>query len=121
MAKDFCFIFRAKDYDKTVDFYRNQLECPVIQEWDNGPEQKGTVVYLGGLKVEMLAVTSGKGPIQPQGFELSIEVDDVNAYYQQVQEKGIAILGEIADKPWGQRAFSVNDPNGIKIIFYTDL
>ena len=121
MAKEFCFIFRANDYEETVDFYRNQLECPVIQDWDRGPAQKGTVIHLGGMKVEMLAVAPGKEAIQPKGFELSIEVDDVNAYYRFVQEKGIAILGEIADKPWGQRAFSVNDPNGIKIIFYTDL
>jgi catechol 2,3-dioxygenase-like lactoylglutathione lyase family enzyme len=121
MTKEFCFIFRAKDYEKTVDFYRNQLECPVIQDWDRGPTQKGTVIHLGGMKVEMLAATPDKEPIQAKGFELSIEVDDVNTFYQFVKGKGIAIFGEIADKPWGQRAFSVKDPNGIKIIFYTDL
>jgi catechol 2,3-dioxygenase-like lactoylglutathione lyase family enzyme len=121
MTKEFRFIFWANDYDKTVDFYRNQLECPVIQDWDRGPTQKGTVIKLGSIEVEILAVSPDREAIRPQGFELSLEVDDVNAYYQYVKSKGIAIRGELADKPWGQRTFSVSDPDGIKLIFCTNL
>ncbi|WP_343486826.1 VOC family protein [Allomuricauda sp. d1] len=54
-------------------------------------------------------------PFEGKGMYLTIEVDDVDALYAKIKEKGIAIAVEIRDEPWGDRHFSIVDPNGIGI------
>ena len=50
---------------------------------------------------------SGKGVI------FSLEVDDVDAAYFQAQERQLNIVLDLRSEDWGQRHFSVEDPNGI--------
>lgn len=44
--------------------------------------------------------------------DLSIEVDDVDAALERMQQAGIAIEYGPADEPWGVRRFYVRDPFG---------
>jgi predicted enzyme related to lactoylglutathione lyase len=43
-------------------------------------------------------------------------VDDVDAYFAQLQQKGIPSLNGIADKPWGMREFGIQTPDGHRIM-----
>ncbi|MGG7662040.1 VOC family protein [Dyadobacter sp. BHUBP1] len=52
---------------------------------------------------------------QGQGMYLTIEVDDVDELYKELQNKGIPIKIDIRDEPWGDRHFAIQDPNGIGI------
>ena len=52
-----------------------------------------------------------------KGVYLTIEVDDVDAMYQTMKEKGIKIKIDIRNEPWGDRHFAIADPNGIGIDF----
>lgn len=54
-------------------------------------------------------------PFRGEGMFLTIEVEDVDEIYQQMQEKGIEIAIELRDEPWGDRHFAIKDPNGIGI------
>lgn len=60
-------------------------------------------------------------PFSGQGMFLTIEVDDVDRYYHQFQERGIPIEVCLRDEAWGDRHFSIVDPNGIgiDIVSYT--
>ncbi|GAA5221167.1 VOC family protein [Membranihabitans marinus] len=60
-------------------------------------------------------------PFSGQGMFLTIEVDDVDRYYQKFQERGIPIEVSLRDEAWGDRHFSIVDPNGIgiDIVSYT--
>ena len=49
------------------------------------------------------------------GMYLTIEVDDVDALYQQIKTKDIDIKIDIRDEPWGDRHFAIQDPNGVGI------
>jgi catechol 2,3-dioxygenase-like lactoylglutathione lyase family enzyme len=119
MAGEFRFIFRAKDYDASVAFYRDGLELPIVGSWDRGPAERGTLFQAASGVIEVLAVRPGETYVQPQGMELSYEVNDVNGWYERVQEKGLPIKKGLADKPWGHRTFSVTDPDSIKVILYS--
>jgi catechol 2,3-dioxygenase-like lactoylglutathione lyase family enzyme len=46
-----------------------------------------------------------------------LRVDDVDAYYAQLQSRGIRSLHGIADKPWGMREFGIKTPDGHRIMF----
>lgn len=54
-------------------------------------------------------------PFQGQGMYLTIEVDDVDALYEEIKSKGVEIKIELRDEPWGDRHFAILDPNGIGI------
>ncbi|MEJ6707340.1 MAG: glyoxalase [Amylibacter sp.] len=55
------------------------------------------------------ASEGGSGTAVP---DLSIEVDDVDAVYAQVQALGHSVEYGIVDEPWGVRRFYVRDPVG---------
>ncbi|MGX1757942.1 VOC family protein [Streptomyces lydicus] len=48
-------------------------------------------------------------PVTP---DMSIEVDDVDAAYAVMQERGAEIVHPLQDEEWGVRRFFVRDPNG---------
>ena len=56
-----------------------------------------------------------------QGVFLTVEVPDVDAEYRRIRSLGVPIAVELRDEPWGDRHFSLVDPNGIgvDIVTYT--
>ncbi len=79
-------------------------------------------VTLGGAKVmftrpqermEGTSLTSSKRPV-----EIYLEVDDVNAYHNQLKKQGVKISAPLTDQWWGDRTFTVMDPFGYQIWFY---
>lgn len=121
MTGKFRFIFRTQNYEGSVAFYRDGLGLPVVGSWDRGPAERGTLFQAASGIIEVLALAPGRERVSLQGGELAYEVDDVDGWYQRVQEKGLPIRGELADKPWGHRSFSVTDPDGIKVILYSTI
>ena len=53
-----------------------------------------------------------------KGLILSFEVDDVDAEYARLKAAGLYIYQEMQDKPWGERSFVIDDPNGIHVYIY---
>ncbi len=51
---------------------------------------------------------------------LTIEVEDVDALYEFIKSKNAEIIIPIRDEPWGDRHFSIQDPNGIGIDIVTN-
>jgi len=49
------------------------------------------------------------------GMYLTIEVEDVDKWYEDIKMKKIPIIIDIRDEPWGDRHFAIKDPNGIGI------
>lgn len=56
-----------------------------------------------------------------KGLIISFEVDDVDAEYDRLKAEGLNIYQEMQDKPWGERSFVINDPNGIHIYIYKSI
>ena len=54
-------------------------------------------------------------PFSGQGMYLTIEVDDVDAVYNELRDKRVEIKVDLRDEPWGDRHFAIEDPNGIGI------
>ncbi len=52
---------------------------------------------------------------QGQGVYLTIEVDEVDTWYERLRAKGVDIKIALRDEPWGDRHFAIVDPNGIGI------
>lgn len=54
-------------------------------------------------------------PFSGKGMYLTIEVENVDEFYEKVKTKGVKIEIAIRNEPWGDRHFAIKDPNGIGI------
>ncbi len=122
--------FRAayfpRDYEATLAFYRDGLELAVIDGWDRGKGDRGTVFEAAAGRIEILELpeeTNDDLPWdyrRPQGVVMVVEVDDVESVYARVSARGLPIAEELKSQSWGHRSFVVTDPDGIGIYFFTD-
>ena len=55
----------------------------------------------------------------PAGLTYNIMVDDVDKELEGIMLSGVSIASDISDKPWGDRSFIIEDPNGISLYIYS--
>ncbi|WP_426755696.1 VOC family protein [Myxococcus sp. Y35] len=58
-----------------------------------------------------------RGDARPYGggATLNVLVEDVDALYQRMTERGEQMVIPLADNPWGDRGFGVLDPIGLVV------
>ena len=54
------------------------------------------------------------------GVRIFFWVRDVNALYEEVTRRGVAIEVPIETRPYGVRDFSIRDPNGVVVVLGQD-
>ena len=59
-------------------------------------------------------------PFQGQGVYLTINVADVDAVHGRLQDLDVPVAVSLRDEPWGDRHFSIVDPNGIGVDIVTN-
>jgi uncharacterized glyoxalase superfamily protein PhnB len=52
---------------------------------------------------------------QTRGLLINFEVEDVDSVFAELRDRGLPILLELRDEPWGQRHFMTQDPLGVLI------
>lgn len=122
MSRDFRFVYFTPVYDETVAFLRDALELPVAETWDRPGDHRGTVFSAGPGLIEVLEnaeLRRGASHTATGGPFAAIEVEDVDALHARMAGNGVATHYPLADKPWGHRGFSVLDPNGVEIAFFS--
>lgn len=114
----------VKSIERSVEFYRDVLGFEVVGEM-SGPDGKVShaEVTLGAASL-MFDRLDWAPHLANQslgaGINLYITVEDtvdIDAYYARLREKGAAITQEIKDQFWGDRHFSLVDPDGYSISF----
>ena len=85
-------------------------------------EDDASVVFkFGGTLVNLLKTEAAQELIEPAAvasrddgsrFQLTIEVDDVDATCAELAERGVELLNGPMDRPWGVRTASFRDPGG---------
>ena len=98
-------------------FYTQLFGCEVVFEsdWFVLLELGGSELGFMLPNLEEQAPIFHKPLINGEGMWITIDVDDVDAEYQRIQSSGSDIVMEIRDEPWGDRHFSLKDPNGIAV------
>ena len=100
------------DVPATAAFYQRKLGF----KSDPGtatPEY--TVVWRDNAAVHL-----AKGERAPTGVRIFFWVKDVNALYEELISRRVAIEVPIATRPYRVRDFSIRDPNGVAVIFGQD-
>jgi uncharacterized glyoxalase superfamily protein PhnB len=115
----------TRNYETMVHFYREILEMEVVQSWDE-PANRGTLLSpgksVGRTVIEIIELGEEAVPgVKPVNVVLSIEVDNVDRWHDQLIKVGVTIARGLEDAPWGHRSFGIDDPDGFRIWFYEDI
>lgn len=87
-------------------FYQGILGLDVLM--DHG----WIVTYGSDCEMQVQVSIASKGGSGTPVPDLSIEVDDVDAAYEEMKAAGVHIEYGPANEPWGVRRFYVRDPFG---------
>jgi catechol 2,3-dioxygenase-like lactoylglutathione lyase family enzyme len=126
-TREFRCCFYARDYEKTLAFYRDGLQLPVLQSWDRSPDDRGTLFAAASGIIEVLALpqqrvlTGVSDTRPPQGVGLVIEVDDVDVWYQRAVQKGLPITEGLVNQKWRHRSFQLTDPAGVGLYLFSKI
>ena len=103
-------VLHVVDVLATASYYRDTLGF----NWDFGDENYAVVWR------DNAAVHFTRGPEAPSGVHLFLWVRDVDAYYEELKERGTQAEMEPTTQPYGIREFSILDINGVAIVFGQD-
>jgi uncharacterized glyoxalase superfamily protein PhnB len=113
--------------DATRDFYVEKLGFAHVMGMVGKDGLLDFVtVLLGGARVMFsrgpeAGVGATHTRIAKQPVELYLQVENVDAYHDQVKRKGVRVSDPLTLQWWGDRTFKVLDPNGYEIWFYTNV
>jgi len=111
----------VKDIDKTAEFY----EKLGLQIKERTSER--LVIYLNWYRIDFF---SAKEDLMPEfqkdtnsdnlgaGVFFYYSVDDVDETYKEMVKLGLKPTNEPADQRWGNREFTICDPDGYKIVLF---
>lgn len=103
------------DVDRFVDFYTRVLRFRLTRHETHYAAAERGLIYIGAVKAWAAADPTLRRP--PQGVEIVIEVDDIDAEAAAVSEAGWQLDEPVSDRQWGLRDFRVLDPDGYYIRF----
>ncbi|ALC18391.1 VOC family protein [Streptomyces pristinaespiralis] len=104
-------LLRPTDPDRSRAFYGGALGLAVSREFGTGPE-RGTVYFLGGGFLEV----SGRSENPPApGLGLWLQVEDVQAAFEELRAAGVEVLRAPVMEPWGLIEMWIADPDGVRI------
>ena len=118
--------FFVDDVVATANDYRDKLGFQYDRFWGCPPSF--CMVYRSGVTI-MLAQQPAEGVMRPNhlvdpeasAWDAYIWVDDADALYRELENKGVRIARAICDQPYGCRDFEVEDRNGYRLCFGHDL
>lgn len=106
----------VEELQRTKAFYTDVFDLTLIYEDANSAAFKGDHTIVNLLKVEaaqdLIAPGTVAGQAEGARFQLTTDVDDVDAVCARLQEQGVELLNGPVDRPWGLRTASFTDPAG---------
>lgn len=109
------YVIGVHDLEQSAQFYRDVLGFQVKTIEDDGWlffEKDQCIIMAGRCENAISPKDLGD-----HSYFAYICVDQIDAYFQQVQERGARILKKPRDEPWGMREFAVETADGHRIMF----
>jgi uncharacterized glyoxalase superfamily protein PhnB len=104
-------MLHVQDVSVAAAFYRDLLGFT----WDFGDDTYA-VVWRDNSAIHFVKDEGG-----PRGVHLFQWVKDVDAYYNEIVNRGANVAAEPKDQPYGIREFGLRDINGVEIVFGQDI
>ena len=115
--------FTANDAEASIKWYCDVLGFKVIERWENDGRFMGAQIGLDNVvfNIGQDDWKLGRNRVKGQGTRMFITTGpDIDTYANAIKARG-GVLASEPTNDWGMRAFSVNDPDGFKLTFMTEL
>ena len=114
-AEETRIVIYSNRYQASRDFYQNIIKLEILKDWDHGDGQLGVVYQLGNAYLEILQTNEN---IKPSSFYIDSQVKDIDLLWNKLKEK-VNVTSTITNQAWGHRNFSIEDPNGYQLKFFS--
>jgi uncharacterized glyoxalase superfamily protein PhnB len=116
---------RVRDMGEALDFYQNQLGFELTR---GGPGEGNSSLSRGDARIMIEIPTDFYSPEynaaiagrldSPSAIALYMEALDLEEFYSRLGDAGVKIVDPLADRPWGQAEFTVEDLQGNWLTFW---
>lgn len=106
--------FTVDDLARSMAFYKEVLGFIEKEQWKDGGVLRGVMLKAGACELGLSQDDWAKGRDRRKGEGVRIwceTAQDVDALAARVKAAGVRLTEEPQDR-WGERSFSLNDPDG---------
>ncbi len=103
---------------KAADFYVRAFGAKEMARMP--PDEKGRYMHIhlyvngGSLMLADFFPEHGHPPVKPQGYDLHLQVDDVDPVWNRAVEAGAEVVMPVERMFWGHRYGVLRDPFGVR-------
>jgi lactoylglutathione lyase len=107
-------ILTVRDLPRALGFYRDLLGGRETYRFP--PEGEPAYVSLRIAGAELGLAAEPDRVAAPSGVELCVYTDDCDKAVAHLRQRGVPVIDEPADQPWGERLARVTDPDGHRLM-----
>ena len=101
----------SADPERLQAFYRDRIGLPIHREYPGG-----IVFFAGNGLIEISSHLKTDAPSPASDAALWLQVRDAEATEKQFRDRGVTVLREPRQEPWGLIEMHAEDPDGRRII-----
>lgn len=116
---------RVRDMKRELDFYTDALGFTIQRgtaDDDNVSLNRGEAHFMiekpGGFYSDAYNAAIKERMGSPSPHALYVEAPDLDELHEKLVAAGAKILDPLAERPWGQAEFTVEDPEGNWLTFW---
>ena len=114
-------LLAVRNMKGTVEFYKNTLGFKMGMAVPDADNPEYADLSKDGMVLMFIPAKDhgiGSGEKLGIGVYLYMEIDgDIDEYYAELKSKGVKIVADIKDEPYGVRDFTIEDINGYQLTF----
>jgi uncharacterized glyoxalase superfamily protein PhnB len=114
-------LLATRNMKATIDFYRNVLGFTLGMVFPDIDHAEYADLSKDGMSFMFVSAKNlgiSRAARLGTGVNLYLEIDgDIDEYYGELKKKGVKIISDIKDEPFGIRDFTIEDTNGYKLTF----
>jgi len=111
----------VRNMKQTIEFYKNSLGFKMGMAFPDADNPEYADLSKDGMGLMFIPVENvgiGKEEKLGVGVNIYMQIDgDIDEYYNELKDKGVKIVVDIKDEPYGIRDFTVEDIDGYKLTF----
>jgi len=114
-------LLAVRNMNETIEFYKNALGFKMGMVFPDADNPEYADLSKDGMVLMFIPTKNigiGSEEKLGTGVNLYMEIDgDIDEYYAELKSKGVKIVADIKDEPFGVRDFTVEDIDGYQLTF----
>jgi uncharacterized glyoxalase superfamily protein PhnB len=113
----------VSDILKSIYFYRDILGFKMGELYPDRECPTYAPIFIGDYKLMLSQARDANKSLHQDhlggsGLQIFVRVENVDGEYQRIKPQ-VKLVQDIETKPWGDREFTISDPDGYLISFYS--